>query len=211
MNANYNYVDQVTLKYLMNKDQYKKYIDTQKEIKINKKEQKFYKKRIISLTKGFLEERSEKKSTDCDLSLNLLNDIGEKVNDTTASTPNSNSTPNPAPNPIPMDVKYAFENYVRVCIDHFKSDDKTDILQSDYVTQLIECSELSNDLITDASNNIMEEADKLLMRSIQIKQNTLDQFVKRTKVKPKTPPILPKKRDVNLKDPALKTKGLKKE
>jgi len=193
----------------MNKDQYKKYNETQKEIKINKKEQKFYKKRIISLTKGFLDECSEKKSTDFDLSLNLLNDVGEK--DNKKSSPNPILNPNQSHNPIPMDVKYAFENYIRVCINYFKNDDKTDILQSDYITQIIEFADLSNNDIINNTVTTMEEADKLLMRAVQIKQNTLDPFVKRTKIKPKTPPILPKKRDVNLKDPALKTKGIKKE
>ena len=49
------------------------------------------------------------------------------------------------------------------------------------------------------------------MRSIKIKENpTLDKFVKRTVTVSETEPILPKQKDINLRDPILKNKGVNK-
>ena len=59
------YINQVTLECLMNKDTYKKYVATKKKSVVNKKDQKFYRRRILSLTKELLypEEAAEKQTT----------------------------------------------------------------------------------------------------------------------------------------------------
>jgi len=65
---------------------------------------------------------------------------------------------------------------------------------------------LNNDLSCNLLNN---DADLLLTRSIKIDVYTLDKYVKRTSTK-KEHIILPKQREVNLTQPELKDKGIKK-
>ena len=60
-----------------------------------------------------------------------------------------------------------------------------------------------------ASIESQEEADKLMMRSIKIQEpNALEKLVKRKSTKVAKPMILPQQKDINLKDPALKKKGI---
>ena len=166
------YVNQVTLECLMNKDTYKKYVATKKKNVVNKKDQKFYRRRILSLTKELLYPEE------------------------TATTPLTND-----PNIVGL-----FQIYTRACIEHFKTLDKNDIIQEDYSTLTTETAEMSvEDIKTQA------EIDKQFMRSIHVKEPaTLDKFVKRSTTAPKEAPILPKQKDINLRDPALKNKGIRK-
>jgi len=176
------YVNQVTLECLMNKDTYKKYVATKKKNVVNKKDQKFYRRRILSLTKEMLypEEAAEKPTTGT----------------TTTSTTTIND-----PN-----VMGLFQIYSKACIEYFKTLDKNDIIQEDYSTLTTETAEMSvEDIKTQA------EIDQLFMRSIHVKEaTTLDKFVKRSTTAPKEEPILPKQKDINLRDPALKNKGIRK-
>jgi hypothetical protein len=54
------------------------------------------------------------------------------------------------------------------------------------------------------------EADKLLMRSIKLDIHTLDKYVKRTTTKKEEKIVLPIQKNINLQDPELKNKGVKK-
>jgi len=167
-------ITDLTIEYLMNKYQYARYISQNNQTSdaktINKKEKKFYKRRIFDLTKQ------------------LLN--------------------NEKPEQIFPDISTAFDSYVKICIEYFKILDKTDILQEDY------------DGITDAVNpndssiteNTQTEANKLLMRSFNITEpNALEKLVKRTSTKiAQKPLIMPIQKDINLKDPILKNKGIRK-
>jgi hypothetical protein len=168
------YVNQVTLECLMNKDTYKKYVVTKKKSVVNKKDQKFYRRRILSLTKELLypEETTEKPNT-------------------TANNPN---------------IVGLFQIYSKACIEYFKTLDKNDIIQEDYSSLTSETAEMSaEDIKTQA------EIDQLFMRSIHVKEpTTLDKFVKRSTTAPKEDTILPKQKDINLRDPALKNKGIRK-
>jgi hypothetical protein len=176
------YVNQVTLECLMNKDTYKKYVATKKKNIVNKKDQKFYRRRILSLTKELL--------------------YPEEATATTAPT-----TPTPAtkttndPNVVGL-----FQIYSKACIEYFKTLDKNDIIQEDYSTLTTETNEMSvEDIKTQA------EIDQQFMRSIHVKEaTTLDKFVKRSTTAPKEEQILPKQKDINLRDPALKNKGIRK-
>jgi hypothetical protein len=160
----------------MNKDSYKKYVATKKKSVVNKKDQKFYRRRILSLTKELLypEEAAEK-----------------PANTTTMNDPN---------------VMGLFQIYSKACIEYFKTLDKNDIIQEDYSTLTTEPAEMSvEDIKTQA------EIDQLFMRSVHVKEaKTLDKFVKRSTTAPKEDPILPKQKDINLRDPALKNKGIRK-
>jgi len=176
------YVNQVTLECLMNKDTYKKYVATKKKSVVNKKDQKFYRRRILSLTKELLypEEATEKP---------------------TATTPPTTTSTTNDPNIVGL-----FQIYSKACIEYFKTLDKNDIIQEDYSTLTPETTEMSAEDIKTQS-----EIDQQFMRSIHVKEpTTLDKFVKRSTTAPKEDPILPKQKDINLRDPALKNKGIRK-
>jgi hypothetical protein len=113
---------------------------------------------------------------------------------------------NEKPETMYPDVGSAFDSYARVCIEYFKVLDKSDIIQEDYAG----ISEDSlNKLPADPSYNAVEES-MLMMRSIKIQEpNALEKLVKRTATKVKKPMILPREKDINLKDPNLKNKGIR--
>jgi len=173
------YVNQVTLECLMNKDTYKKYVATKKKSVVNKKDQKFYRRRILSLTKEML--------------------YPEEVATTTTATTATPTISDP-------NIVGLFQIYSKACIEYFKTLDKNDIIQEDYSTLTPETAEMSvEDIKTQA------EIDQLFMRSVHVKEpTTLDKFVKRSTTAPKEDPILPKQKDINLRDPALKNKGIRK-
>jgi hypothetical protein len=106
------------------------------------------------------------------------------------------------------DVKYAYDNFINSSINYFKTIDSTDLLQEEYKT--LDESALENiNAIPELGDDIaVEEADKLMMRSIKIKTPSLDKYVKRKNIKPEEKLILPKQKEVNLMDPELKVKGL---
>ena len=177
------YVNQVTLECLMNKDTYKKYVATKKKSVVNKKDQKFYRRRILSLTKELLYPEE-------------------------ATTPDKPPTTTPTTTPTINDPNIIglFQIYSKACIEYFKSLDKNDIIQDDYSTLTTEPAEMSPEDI-----KTQLEIDQKFMRSIHVKEaTTLDKFVKRSTTAPKEDPILPKQKDINLRDPALKNKGIRK-
>jgi len=176
------YVNQVTLECLMNKDTYKKYVATKKKSVVNKKDQKFYRRRILSLTKELLYPEE-------------------------ATTPEKSTTSTPATTINDPNIIGLFQIYSKACIEYFKSLDKNDIIQEDYSTLTTTgTGEMSPEDIKTQS-----EIDQQFMRSIHVKEaTTLDKFVKRSTTAPKEDPILPKQKDINLRDPALKNKGIRK-
>lgn len=169
MSSQDNYIHELNMACLMNKHQYEKYINSKETVILNKKDQKFYRKRILAITKDLLYETDQ------------------------------------SGNNIHSDIKYEFYNYIKTCIQYFKCQDKSDILQEDYLD------------ILDKSVNVDDpgeydpmETNKVMMRSIQFKDTGLEKFVKHVTNTPLKEPILPKKRRVNLKDPSLKEKGIHK-
>ena len=170
-------ITELSLEYLMNKTTYEKYckkiVPTNKTV--NKKDKKFYRKRIYDLTKQ------------------LLN---PEITDT---------------EPLYPSINHTFDNYVKACIDYFKMIDKTDIIQEDYkdftdILDMDKANEINVDNIQTSS-----QADQLIMRSIKIREpNSLEKLVKRTTIKVENPPPLPQQKDINLKDPLLKIKGIRK-
>ena len=117
---------------------------------------------------------------------------------------------NNSPKNLFPDVKYAFDNYVKSCIHYFKAIDSNDILQEHY-KEYENIDELLNmnggDQIHVGNIENQEEANELLMRKIIMPECTLDGFVKK-KTLQKEQIILPKQKEVNLKDPSLKKKGI---
>lgn len=115
---------------------------------------------------------------------------------------------NNAPANLFPDVKYAFENYVKACVHYFKAIDSNDILQEDY-KEYENIDEILNMNGVHVGNlESQEEANSLLMRKIVMPQTTLDGFVKKKTQQREKNIVLPKQKEVNLKDPSLKSKGI---
>ena len=178
MTENNKIVNQLSLKFFLNKDIYGKHLEKiTAESKIEyKKDRRFYRKRIYELTKQLINEHDS--------------------------------------NPLicNKDLHLAFEMYSKVCIEYFKILDKNDILQEDYLHLLESKNQINIDPNLSIENiNSIEEADQLLMRSIKIVEpNSLEKLVKRksTKCMKKEMP-LPIQKNIDLKDPLLKKKGIK--
>jgi len=170
-----SFVNQVTLDCLLNRELIDKKLSNKVAKSVDKKDKKFYRKRIHNLAKELLLSKEELKD-------------------------------------IPPDIKFAFNNFIKVSINHFKMIDNNDIIQQEHIDyENVENSIAIGENINEINdNNILnkEDADKLLMRSINITKPTLDNFVQRKITKPPKQMIIPKQKEINLKDPALKEKGI---
>jgi hypothetical protein len=174
-----DFLNQVSLDFLINKKQYKNHSTsfTENTInkKINKKDKKFYRRRILNLTKDLLS-----KETEAEIS-----------------------------SEIPPDIKYMFDNFIKACVHYFKILDRNDIIQEDYNEFKDKIKE--NNEINDESHKILkEENEKLLMRSVKMSTPSLDNFIKINMTKQSKELIIPQQKEINLKDPILKNKGIDK-
>jgi hypothetical protein len=172
-----DFLNQVSLDFLINKKQYKThsigFMENTINKKINKKDKKFYRRRILNLTKDLLsKEESE----------------------------------------IPPDIKYMFDNFIKACVHYFKILDRNDIIQEDYNEfDEFEDKIKENNEINDESHKILkEENEKLLMRSVKMSNPSLDNFIKINMTKQSKELIIPQQKEINLKDPILKNKGIDK-
>lgn len=112
------------------------------------------------------------------------------------------------PEDLLPDVKYAYNNFLNASINYFKTIDNNDLLQEEYKT-LDEENTININAIPELGDIVgVENADKLLMRSIKITQPSLDKYVKRKSTKPEEKLIMPKQKEINLMDPELKVKGI---
>jgi hypothetical protein len=176
-----NFINQLTLDCLMNKDQYKQHVQSKIQRSIGKEERRFYRKRILDLTRDLLSKPSFHEQ-----------------------------------NVLP-DVKYAFQNYVKTCVEFFKSQDSNDIIQGEYNNYILDAS-VGEDALYENINaddpdvlikkkQAQEAADKLLMRSVKM-EKPLDKLVIRTCTKKPDEIIIPKQKDIDLTNPILKEKGI---
>jgi hypothetical protein len=111
------------------------------------------------------------------------------------------------------DVKYAYDNFVDSCIHYFKTIDNNDLRQEEYKDyHFIQTSLNDSAIYTDISLNSMPniEENSLLMRSVKMDPANLDKYVIKTRTKKKEEIILPKQKEIDLANPALKNKGIKK-
>lgn len=159
---NINNIDKLTLEYLINPEQYKKYYNKNNNIDNEFDNDKiFYRKRIINLIKEMFKGNFDNKS-----------------------------------------LEDNFNDYIKNIIIHLKRIDTKDILQQYYI-------DISNN---DPKKNLID-IDRIknlndnLFYNEKPKINTIENFVKHKKEK-KEIYILPKKKEINLKDPKLKKKGL---
>jgi len=119
------------------------------------------------------------------------------------------------------EVKYAFDNYVKACINSFKVLDNNDIIQSEYSEineekekeqkqEQEEQKEETEENAEDAElKQIHYETDIGFVRSsVKIINPSLDNFVIRNYQTTQQDIILPKQKDINLNDNSLKNKGI---
>ena len=100
--------------------------------------------------------------------------------------------------------------YVNELINHMKVQDTTDILQSDYPPKSPTNKDPeNNDNESTSSGEIMEQANKLMMKETDADVSTMDDFVTKKIIKMKTPTPPPTRREANIKTEDHKTKGLK--
>jgi hypothetical protein len=111
---------------------------------------------------------------------------------------------NNSPEDLSPDVKYAYGTFVKSAIDYFKVVDNNDLLQEEY-KDIEFPPDISSEPVASS-----DEADKLLMRSVKMVVPTLDKYVKRTSHKKETSIVIPRQREVDIMNPELKDKGLKK-
>ena len=104
-----------------------------------------------------------------------------------------------------QELKYHFNNYIKCCIHHFKTTDNSDIIQECYKD--IDCTDNTQE---DLETKSQLEADELLFHSLNTKNITLDDFVIKKKTSQKSNIIMPQKKNINLRDPQLKLKGVSK-
>lgn len=165
------FLNQASLDYLINTKQYKIQLTSALNTKINRKDKKFYRRRILSLTKDLLSKEES-----------------EIV--------------------VAPDIKYAFDNLVKTCIHYFKILDRNDIIQEDYNGFVEEIKEKKD--LSESEQFLKEENEKLLMRSVKLSNHSLDNFIKIKMTKQAEELIIPQQKEINLKDPILKNKGVNK-
>jgi hypothetical protein len=174
---NDTFINQLNVDFLINKDVYKSKCIQNKSNIASKRDKKFYRKRILNLTKDMLLFKED------------------------------------MPDLFP-DVTMALEIYIKTCIDYFKIMDECDILQEDYSNEEEENKDIDNfnlNIVNNENNLCLENKNtninSLLMR--QVKINTLDKFVKKT-IYNIEKEIIPIQKEINLKEPYLKNKGIRK-
>lgn len=112
---------------------------------------------------------------------------------------------------ISPDVKYSYDCFINSSIRHFKVLDNNDLLQEEYKDMdhlLDKCIENISDKDIEIINK--SDADKLLMRSVKMDVPTLDKYVKKTQHKKEENYLIPKLREIDITNPELKNKGIKK-
>ena len=126
-------------------------------------------------------------------------------------------------------LESAFDNYMRESIKYFKFMDKKDIIQGEYTElnqeikkkqerkkqQTIEQDKKKKaskpePKKTDKPQLTGENADELLINRTQLKDPCMNSFIKVKRNPMENKHIMPKQREIDLTDPKLKRKGIKK-
>jgi hypothetical protein len=99
-------------------------------------------------------------------------------------------------------VNKAFVNYAQICIDHFKFIDKMELIQNEY-------KDIKPPINKKNTFNIKNSNGVMLKKKKPYRPRITDNIkIKSTRIN--TPPVIPKTRNFNLKDPRFREKGLKK-
>jgi hypothetical protein len=181
-------IHNITIEYLINK-QYHNFFkkDGDLLISINKRDKKFYKKRILNVTRDL-----------------FLND------DVNISPDVKNSYNNYIKHCIEyfkmLDKSDIIQNDYNENVKTISDNEDADKLILENHNEYDENNVDSNN--TTKNKNQYDNANSMLFNKHN-KNNTLDNFVKKIHIeKNKIPEIIPRKRRINLKDPLLKIKGV---
>lgn len=111
-----------------------------------------------------------------------------------------------------QEIVNSFNNYVKSIINYLKFIDKKDILQEEYNELNTEEKEkkVSFEKTENEKKEDYDEANNYIINK-KTNSQTLDNYVIKTNVDGEQQEILPVKKIINLKDPKLKKKGIKKE
>lgn len=108
---------------------------------------------------------------------------------------------------LPNDVLMAFNNYTKLLIQHFKVVDTTDVLQEEFKSMNISHHETELTDINEVNENIENEANAIIMNDNKDpKESTLHNFVKTIKCEAKMEVILPRKKEINIKQQQFRNK-----
>jgi hypothetical protein len=176
--SNISLINEINIRYLVNNSLFNK-----KQNPDFHEDVCFYQKRILNLTQDLI-TKYENKNTKSELILDETKEI------------------------LPFDVMYTYEQYIKSCIHHFKTKDNNDILQENYKEYDDEFCEQNTIKDTIKDNLGLYEPNNLLMRSFSLSKKNLNSFVLKKKIFPENEIILPQNKNVDLKDPLLKTKGI---
>lgn len=164
--------------------------------KFSSKDRKFYRKRILQLTKELLQPSNSVPGMTTDGSFNTQDSF---------SLIHKQMMEHP-------EVIHSFNQYIRTCIEHFKLMDHSDILQEEYkdLEDLEKSTQELDDILGPDDLGLgVVRPDDLLIHSVKlVKPYTMDRFVKKTVLKKPEEIPLPKQKKVDLKNPELKNKGI---
>ena len=121
----------------------------------------------------------------------------------------NNNVNNNSDSPINDVIINAFNTFARLCISHFKFKDTMDNIQGDYKDMVLVDKHGGVAGVNNLDGWSMDEANKLFMKQVDKKVITMDNFVTKTSP-PQDVMIIPKTKDLNLKDPKYKKKDIKK-
>lgn len=113
-------------------------------------------------------------------------------------------------NKITEDLDSCFKNYAKNLIEHYKFNDKKDIIQDEYkYMKKMEKNEKKEKNEKISNLEIINE-NKKLMKKIKKEKNKIEHFIPViVKERKKEIIIIPKKKDINLKDPKYRYKRKK--
>jgi len=110
---------------------------------------------------------------------------------------------------INNEVELAFQDFVNICINHLKIIDTNDIIQSEYEYMT---DDVKNEPLFTNDNITLEAIDELIMNKPEVKENKIEDSLNITvkRENKKEVRIIPKQKNINLKDKTLREKGIKK-
>ena len=107
-----------------------------------------------------------------------------------------------------QEIVNSFNNYVKSMINYLKFIDKKDILQEEYSTLQLQEKKVSFEKTDKEKKDDYDKANNMIA-NIPVNDITLDEYVIK-KNEDQEGEILPQKKIINLQDPKLKRKGIKK-
>lgn len=185
-----NFVNQVTLQYFMNKDQFENMLKKKNALESNKKDKEFYYQRIMQMTEELFQEDTSAIS-------NFYPDVKYAFDNYIKTCIHYFKTVDQ------FDIIQ--EEYKDMEEDMEEIKDIKEIKEIDDEEEL---KDLDKILGINANEESKADTDRLMMRSIKLINPTLDQFVTRTQFKPIATPVYPSQKNINLSDPQLQLKGL---